>query len=82
MLSHINVGTGKDVTIREMAETMRQVVEFKGNVVFDTSRPDGPPRKLIDVSRLSNMGWEYTTDLEQGFSKTYKWYLNNLAYIA
>ncbi len=77
MLSHINVGTGKDVTIREMTETMKQVVEFEGDVVFDTSKSDGSPRKLIDVNRLSNMGWEYTTDLEQGLRKTYEWYLCN-----
>ena len=75
MLSHINVGTGKDVTIREMAETMKQVVGFKGELTFDTTRPDGSPRKLIDVSRLSNMGWKYSIDLEEGLKKTYKWYL-------
>ena len=75
MLSHINVGTGKDVTIREMAETMKQVVGFKGELTFDTTKPDGSPRKLIDVSRLSNMGWKYSIDLEEGLKKTYKWYL-------
>ena len=76
MLSHINVGTGKDVTIREMAETMKQVVGFKGELTFDTTKPDGSPRKLIDVSRLSNMGWKYSIDLEEGLKKTYKWYFN------
>jgi len=75
MLSHINVGTGKDVTIREMAETMKQVVGFKGKLTFDTTKPDGAPRKLIDVSRLSNMGWKYSIDLKDGLSKTYRWYL-------
>jgi len=75
MLSHINVGTGKDITIREMAETMREVVGFKGKLTFDTTKPDGAPKKLIDVSRLSNMGWEYSVDLKDGLSKTYKWYL-------
>jgi GDP-L-fucose synthase len=75
MLSHINVGTGKDVTIREMAETMKEVVGFKGNLTFDTKKPDGSPRKLIDVSRLSNMGWKYSIDIEGGLKKTYKWYL-------
>jgi len=74
MLSHINVGTGKDVTIKEMAETMKQVVGYEGNLTFDTTKPDGSPRKLIDVSRLSNMGWNYDVDLEAGLSKTYKWY--------
>jgi len=75
MLSHINVGTGKDVTIREMAEIMQKAVGFKGKLSFDTTKPDGAPRKLISVSRLSNMGWEYSVDLKDGLSKTYKWYL-------
>jgi len=75
MLSHINVGTGKDVTIKKMAETMKQVVGYEGNLTFDTTKPDGSPRKLIDVSRLSNMGWKYSIDLEEGLKKTYKWYL-------
>jgi GDP-L-fucose synthase len=74
MLSHINVGTGKDVTIREMAETMKKVVGYKGNLAFDTAKSDGSPRKLIDVSRLSNMGWKYGMDLEEGLRKTYEWY--------
>jgi GDP-L-fucose synthase len=76
MLSHINVGTGKDVTIREMAETMRQVVGFEGELTFDSTKSDGSPRKLIDVSRLSNMGWKYSIDLKDGLKKTYIWYLN------
>jgi GDP-L-fucose synthase len=75
MLSHINVGTGKDVTIREMAETMKEVVGFKGNLTFDTIKPDGSPRKLIDISRLSNMGLEYSVDLKEDLKKTYKWHL-------
>jgi GDP-L-fucose synthase len=75
MLSHINVGTGKDITIREMTETMKEVVGFKGDLSFDTTKPDGAPRKLIDVSRLSNMGWEYSVDLEGGLQKTYAWYI-------
>ena len=77
MLSHINVGTGIDVTIREMAETMKEVVGFKGALSFDTTKPDGTPRKLIDVSRLSNMGWNYSVDLKDGLTKTYKWYLES-----
>jgi GDP-L-fucose synthase len=76
MLSHINVGTGKDVTIREMAETMKEVVGFKGNLTFDTTKLDGSPRKLINVSRLSNMGWKYNIDLKDGLKKTYNWYLS------
>ena len=75
MLSHINVGTGLDMTIREMAETMKKVVGFEGVLTFDTTKSDGVPRKLIDVSCLSNLGWNYTIDLEDGLRKTYKWYL-------
>jgi GDP-L-fucose synthase len=75
MLSHINVGTGKDTTIREMAETMKQVVGYEGKLIFDTTKPDGAPRKLIDVTRLSKMGWSYNVNLNNGLKKTYKWYL-------
>ena len=78
MLSHINVGSGKDITIKEMAETMKEVVGFNGKLFFDTSMPDGAPRKLIDVSRLSNMGWNYSINLKEGLKKTYEWYLNNV----
>jgi len=76
MLSHINVGTGRDVTIREVAETMKEVVDFEGKLTFDVTKPDGAPRKLIDVSRLSNMGWTYNVSLKVGLEKTYKWYLS------
>jgi GDP-L-fucose synthase len=76
MLSHINVGTGKDITIREMAEIMKKVVGYTGKLTFDTTKPDGAPRKLIDVTRLENMGWSYTTNLKEGLQKTYAWYLN------
>ncbi|MFH0264242.1 GDP-L-fucose synthase [Vibrio rumoiensis] len=77
MLSHINVGTGVDCTIREMAETMAKVVGFEGEVVFDSTKPDGTPRKLMDVSRLSDLGWRYQVDLEVGLRKTYQWFLAN-----
>ena len=77
MLSHINVGSGKDITIKELAEIMKEVVGFEGELFFDTTKPDGAPRKLIDVSRLSSMGWNYTIDLQEGLEITYKWYLDN-----
>ncbi|MGI2259754.1 GDP-L-fucose synthase [Shewanella sp. GXUN23E] len=77
MLSHINVGTGVDCTIREMAETMAKVVGFDGSVVFDTTKPDGTPRKLMDVQRLASLGWQYSIDLESGLRRTYQWFLNN-----
>ena len=78
MLSHINVGTGKDVAIRKVAETMSKVVGFKGALTFDTSKPDGAPRKLIDVSRLSNMGWNYSVNLKEGLDRTYEWYTGKI----
>lgn len=78
MLSHINIGTGVDVTIREMAETVKRVVDYEGELKFDTSKPDGAPRKLIDVSRLASMGWRYSVNLEDGLKRTYDWYLENI----
>lgn len=75
LLSHINVGTGEDCTIRELALTMAKVVGFEGNVVFDASKPDGTPRKLMDVQRLTKMGWKYSISLQDGLHKTYEWFL-------
>lgn len=77
MLSHINVGTGVDCSIRELAETIVSVTGFKGRLVFDTSKPDGTPRKLLDVSRLSSMGWKASIALEDGLRHTYAWFLDN-----
>lgn len=77
MLSHINVGTGVDCTIRELAETMQRVVGFDGELSFDGSKPDGAPRKLMDVSRLKALGWQYTIGLEEGLHSTYQWFLQN-----
>ena len=74
MLSHINVGTGHDITIKKLSEIMKEVVGFNGELFFDTSKPDGSPRKLIDTSLLSNLGWNYSTKLEEGLVQTYKWY--------
>lgn len=70
----INIGTGVDVTIRELAETIARVVGFRGRLVFDPSRPDGTPRKLLDVSRLSALGFEPSVGLEDGIRSTYEWY--------
>jgi len=77
MCSHINVGTGKDVTIKELAELMAKTVGFKGKLVFDRTRPDGTPRKVLNVDRLAGLGWQYTVDLEQGLARTYQWFLKN-----
>lgn len=77
MLSHINVGTGVDCTIRELVETVAKVVGFEGSIIFDTSKPDGAPRKLMNVDRLKNLGWRYSISLEQGLNSTYRWFLEN-----
>jgi GDP-L-fucose synthase len=79
MLSHINVGTGVDCTIRELAETLKSVIGFKGELVFDSSKPDGAPRKLLDVSRLQRLGWSATIDLSRGLQDTYAWFVDNQA---
>jgi GDP-L-fucose synthase len=78
MCSHINVGTGRDVTIAELANTMARVVGFEGDIEFDISKPDGTPRKLMDVSRLGSLGWAYSVELEQGLEMTYEWFLGNV----
>jgi GDP-L-fucose synthase len=77
MLSHINVGTGVDCTIRELVETVAKVVGYQGRIVFDASKPDGAPRKLMDVSRLKQLGWQAQVSLEQGLQQTYQWFLQN-----
>lgn len=77
MLSHINVGTGVDCTIRELVETVAKVTGFNGDIVFDSSKPDGAPRKLMNVERLTNLGWCYQVDLESGLQSTYQWFLDN-----
>ena len=79
MQSHINVGTGKDISIEQVAEIIRKVVGYNGKLIFDTTKPDGALRKLIDVSRLSNMGWNYSIDIQEGLERTYKWYLSNVS---
>ncbi|GHE01573.1 GDP-fucose synthetase [Defluviimonas sp. 20V17] len=79
MLSHINVGSGTDVTIRELAETVARVTGFEGRLSFDATKPDGTPRKLMDVSRLARLGWCATIPLEQGIAETYRWFLEQPA---
>lgn len=75
MQSHVNVGTGEDVSIAELAQIIAQVTGFKGRIAFDVSKPDGTPRKLLDISRLSNMGWKASISLRAGISRTYEWFL-------
>lgn len=78
MLSHINVGTGVDCTIRELAETVARVTGFQGQLSFDATKPDGTPRKLMDVSRLKALGWQASISLEDGLSDAYRWYVENV----
>ena len=77
MLSHINVGSGSDISILEVAKMVAEVTGFEGKVLTDPSMPDGTPRKLMDVSRLSNMGWQAQIELGDGLKSTYQWYLSN-----
>jgi nucleoside-diphosphate-sugar epimerase len=79
MLSHINVGTGHDVSILEVAQIIAQVTGFKGKITCDTSKPDGTMRKLMDVSRLERMGWSAQIELRDGLERTYAWYKDQLA---
>ncbi|MEX0450064.1 GDP-L-fucose synthase [Spiribacter sp. 221] len=77
MCSHINVGTGQDVTIRELAEQIAEVVGFEGELIFDNSKPDGTPRKLLDNRRMESLGWSPSVFFPQGLVGTYEWFLSN-----
>ena len=77
MSSHINVGTGKDCTIRELANTIARAVGYQGDILWDTGKPDGTPRKLLDVSLLKRLGWQYSVELDEGIERTYQWFLQN-----
>ena len=79
MLSHINVGSGVDCTIRELAETLAKVTGFEGRLVFDATKPDGAPRKLMDVARMKALGWQAGLSLEAGLMDTYRWFLAHQA---
>lgn len=72
-----NIGTGKELTIKELAELIKKVVGYEGNIVWDSSKPDGTPRKLLDVSRLEKAGWKYKVELEDGIKMAYEWFLEN-----
>ena len=73
-----NIGSGKDITIKELAETIQQVTGHQGEIIWDTEKPDGTPRKLMDVSKMATLGWEYSTELREGIEKTYSWFLENI----
>jgi GDP-L-fucose synthase len=73
-----NVGTGEDLTIKQLAETIQQITGYKGQIIWDASKPDGTPRKLMDVSKMHDLGWKHQTELEEGIQKTYDWFLQNI----
>lgn len=75
----VNIGTGEDVSISELADMVRETVGYSGEMIFDTSRPDGTPRKLLDVSKIHKLGWRHKTDLREGLKNTYQWYLEHEA---
>jgi len=74
-ISQLNIGTGKDISISDLAKLIAEITEFKGNIVYDSSKPDGTPRKLMDVTRINSLGWKYQTELKDGIGKTYEWFL-------
>ena len=73
-----NVGSGKDITIKELADTIQKVTGHRGEIIWDSEKPDGTPRKLMDVSKMKEKGWEYSTELKEGIEKTYAWFLENI----
>ena len=75
---HLNIGCGEDLTIAELAEIVRRVVGFEGRLRYNTERPDGTPRKLLDISRLEALGWQPGIGLEQGIEDAYRWYLEHV----
>lgn len=74
----VNIGTGKDITIKELADLVRAIVGFDGEIIWDTTKPDGTPRKLLDVSKLNSLGWKSSLSLKEGIENTYKWYLSTV----
>ncbi|AYA78056.1 GDP-L-fucose synthase [Bacillus sp. Y1] len=73
----VNIGVGDDISIKELAEKVKSIVGYQGEIKFDTSKPDGTPRKLVDVTRINNLGWKASTSLEEGLTKAYNWFLEN-----
>lgn len=76
-ISHLNIGTGEDITISELAELIKKIIGYQGEIIYDTTKPDGTPRKLLDVTRINNLGWKHKTSLEEGIKKTYEWFISN-----
>ena len=76
--THLNIGTGKDISIKELSSLIKSHVGFNGRLSFDTSKPNGTPRKLTDVSKINNLGWTHSTDLSHGIDEIYNWYLQDM----
>ncbi|MGQ9798849.1 MAG: GDP-L-fucose synthase [Ignavibacterium sp.] len=76
-ITHLNVGSGKDISISDLANLVAQIIGYKGSIEYDTTKPDGTPRKLMDVSRINSLGWKYKTELEEGIKLTYEWFIKN-----
>ena len=76
-ISQINIGTGKDISINELAKLIARIVGYESDISHDKTKPDGTPRKLLDVSRMNSLGWQYKTELQEGIEKTYKWFKEN-----
>lgn len=74
-ITHLNIGTGEDISIAELAEKIRNIIGYEGKIMYDTSKPDGTPRKLLDVSRINSLGWKHQTSLDEGIKKSYDWFL-------
>lgn len=78
-ITHLNIGTGKDISINDLAKMIAEIIGYKGSINHDTSKPDGTLRKLLDVSRINSLGWRYKTELQDGIDKTYNWFLSKFA---
>jgi GDP-L-fucose synthase len=73
-----NIGTGNDISIRDLAIIIKKIIGFQGNITWDNSKPDGTPKKLMDISKMESLGWKYRTNIEEGIKKTYDWFLDNI----
>ena len=74
---HINIGTGKEITIKNLAEKIKETIGYNGNIVWDSSKPDGTMRKLCNVDKLHSLGWKHKVEIDEGIARLYKWYLEN-----
>jgi GDP-L-fucose synthase len=76
-----NIGTGNDISIRDLATIIKKIIGYQGDIIWDNSKPDGTPKKLMDISKMESLGWKYSTNIEEGIKKTYDWFLDNIGKI-